>query len=99
MNEAKVLRRDLETSNLADDGIFSNGMEADTTLNDPPTWNALFKGKPFDGVVYVAGDTQANVTKTLNNISTGLMKNAAAFQAGTTVIGDVRPKPMRGFEQ
>lgn len=83
-------------------------MEADSTLGDPSdaatppnrtTWDSLFKGKPFDGVVVVAGDSSTNVNKTLNNISTGLMANGAASQAGQPVIGDVRPGKMRGFEQ
>ena len=93
------MKKDLEISKLSGDGIFKNGMEADTTLKDPQTWDSLFKNKPFDGVVFVGGDTQTNVAKTLNNLSTGLMKNAAAFQAGTIVVGDVRPGKMRGFEQ
>lgn len=81
-------------------------MEADQSLNDPTdtakkltTWDNLFKGKPFDGVVIVAGDTQVNVANTLSNISTGLIQLSAASQAIPPVIGDVRPGKMRGFEQ
>lgn len=94
-----MLKEDLQISKLARDTVFTNGMEQDGALKDPPTWDPLFKNQPFHGVVLVAGDSQTNVTKTLNNISTGLMKNNGASQAGTTVVGDVRPGRMRGFEQ
>lgn len=96
------MRKDLEIGTIAQDVVFSSGMQADSGLKDPTnptTWDPLFINRPFHGVVLVAGDSHSNVTQTLNNISTGLMKNGAAFQAATTVVGDVRPGKMRGFEQ